>query len=124
MPAKQSARRQARASWTGLRRDRGRRRRRSRRASGRRERRRGMARQTVLSLFPKERSADELPKRPIGGKRDEHPIAEQRETVRNELQPAAPDRRQHEQISEGAVAGEQIEQAEKQQRLRKNRIEV
>ena len=40
------------------------------------------------------------------------------------MKPAAPDRRQHDQISEGAVAGEQIEQAEEQQRLGKDRIEA
>ncbi len=66
----------------------------------------------------------QLPKRPIGRNRDQHPVTEQREAEWNELQPAAANRRQHDQIGESTIAGEQVKQAQEQQRLRKNRIEA
>ena len=77
----------------------------------------------MLGFLPKERIADELPKRAIGRNRDERPVAEQRKAQWNELQPAASNRRQHEQIGESAIAGEQVEQAEEQKDRRKQRIE-
>ena len=85
---------------------------------------RDMAGQAVLGLFPVERAAEELPERLVGGDRDQHPIAESGETEGNELQPAAPQRRDHGQEHEGAVAGQEIEQADEQQVLRKDEVEA
>src|SRR5580700_12181200 len=93
-------------------------------ASSRRSRRRDVTRQAVLGLFPEERIAQQLPECSIGGDRNQHPITEQREAERNEFKPAAANWRQHDQIGEGAIAGEEVEQTEEQQGLRKYRIET
>src|SRR5204862_3575026 len=82
------------------------------------------SREPVPGLLPEERFVQKLPKPLVGGDRYQDPIPERREAVWDEIKPAAPDRREHTEIDEGTVAGEEIEQAEEEQQFRKYRIET
>src|SRR5262249_21890397 len=79
---------------------------------------------SVLSFLPIERIAQKLPKPLISSNRYQQPIAGNRKAVGNEIKPAAPHRRQHAEIDKGAIASEQIKQAQKEQQLWKYRVEA
>src|ERR1700722_7117963 len=74
----------------------------------------------MLRLLPIERIVQQLPKTLVGGDGYQHPVAERGQAIGNEIEPPAPDRRQHVEKDEGAVAGQKIEQGKKQQRFRKH----
>src|SRR2546430_12309440 len=58
------------------------------------------SRNPVLRLFPKERVIHELPQRAVCRDRDQNPVADHGQRVRNEIEPPAPDWRSEEHTSE------------------------
>src|ERR1700694_5479227 len=78
----------------------------------------------MLRLLPVEGSAQQLPETFVGSDRDHDPVENAGQAVGNEVEPSAPDRRQHMEKDEGAVSGKKVEQAQEQQQLREHRIKA